>query len=195
MRLQIVPEFIAVRESDKYDVPTAIISIVGLNDKYVIFADNPNIKAIFRMKFNDLDLGEGRFTEFQEAVEEDFEGLKEFVDSLHDLNVEQLIIHCYGGISRSAAVGAAVNEYLGLNENIWNNKIFFPNLHVYKLACNELGMKRTRKDIDRLFKLRGKISMFSDAELKDIYKMEKVEQMIRAKKKIKNAKVKKKTVG
>ena len=35
-----------------------------------------------------------------------------FVDNI---NCDELIIHCYAGISRSAAVAAAISEYLKIN--------------------------------------------------------------------------------
>jgi hypothetical protein len=99
--------------------------------------------------------------ELKEATQEDFNGLKTFIDSLKAKNIEQLIVHCAAGISRSAGVACAIDEYLGLNNNFWFQRQYFPNIHVYKLTCNELGISKTQETYNELFGVREENSMYS----------------------------------
>ena len=170
MVLKIEPQLVAVEMAKTAEVPTAIISVTSKDSDDVQFANNPNIRAIFRMKFDDIDIGEEELTERPVAKQEDLAGLKAFVDSLAGLDIDTLIVHCGSGISRSGATGAAIDEYLGLRNDIWRKRPYFPNLHVYILACKELGIVRTEEDIDRLFWLRHEYSMWSDAELLPLYR-------------------------
>ena len=174
MFLDIVSEYTAVHDSQFYDKNTAIISITQPNSDDVVFAENPFIKCIFRMKFYDLDIGEGKVSNLPEVTEKDFKGLKEFVDNLESEKIEQLIVHCAAGISRSAGVGAAINEYLHLGKKIWDNRIYFPNMLVYKLACKELGILKTQEDYDKLFGIRKDSSMFSGSDLIPLYEKDKI---------------------
>jgi predicted protein tyrosine phosphatase len=151
-------EYEAKRKSSYFSVPTAIISITEPTEEPVIFADNSNIKEIFRMRFYDLEVGKN---ELKEATQEDFNGLKTFIDSLKAKNIEQLIVHCAAGISRSAGVACAIDEYLGLNNNFWFQRQYFPNIHVYKLTCNELGISKTQETYNELFGVREENSMYS----------------------------------
>lgn len=157
INLKIMSEYEAQRKSSSFSVPTAIISITGPTEDPVIFADNDNIKEIFRMRFYDFDVGED---ESREATQKDFNGLKTFIDSLKAKNIEQLIVHCAAGISRSAGVACAIDEYLGLNNNFWFQRQYFPNLLVYRLTCNELGISKTQETYDKLFGVREENSMY-----------------------------------
>lgn len=158
MRLYIASEKKAIADSKKYNQNTAIISITEPNQEDVVFAENPFIKALFRMKFYDIEREYGKVKPAQQS---DFKGLKEFVDSLSELNIKQLVVHCAAGISRSAAVAAAINEYANLGKHIWDCPSYFPNGHVYKLACRELGIGRTQEDYETLFGVRDEMSEYS----------------------------------
>lgn len=167
MEIKIMSEIGAIKYSKSCTNSTALISITCPCDEDVAFAKNENIKAIFRMKFNDLDVGESTISELPPATIENFDGLKEFLDNLPDIDV--LVIHCGAGISRSSAVAAAIDEYFGIGYDVWSRKEYFPNLHVYKLACRELGIGKTQEDYDELFGIRSKNSMFSDNDLIELY--------------------------
>lgn len=123
----------------KYIKPCAIISINCLNDTAPAFRDNDNVKAILKLYFNDIN----RPYKDLEPRQEQLKGLKEFVDTIKENEeIEELIIHCTAGISRSAAVAAAICQYLNLDELeiIWNNHQYVPNTLVYELAIKELGL-------------------------------------------------------
>ena len=98
------------------------------------------VKYLLRMRFNDLteDIAEKDYL-LTAPVQEDFTGLKEFIDTIND-NVDELWIHCAAGVSRSAGLGAAVCEYLGMDHSIFTSKNFVPNMLVYRLTKNELGI-------------------------------------------------------
>lgn len=132
--VQISSENAAKRIADSVDVPTSIISITCPGDDLVQFPNNPNIKDIFRLQFNDIDRDDN--PDVPPPKQEDFSGLKAFIDRQV---CELLLIHCGAGVSRSAAVGAAVNEYLNLGQKIWGQQQYEPNRLVYRLACAELG--------------------------------------------------------
>jgi len=119
-------------------VKTSIISITSLGEPDVSFGNNPAIVSVLHLRFNDLT------EEYDEEgipygrplpEQKDLEGLKAFVD---DLACEHLIIHCWEGTSRSAAVAAAVSEYLGLRDQLRTSQPFAPNPLVYALARREL---------------------------------------------------------
>lgn len=68
---------------------------------------------------------------------EDFAGLKSFVEKL---TCEILIVHCFEGKSRSAAVAVAISEFRGRKDDLRIRKDALPNSRVYDLACGELGI-------------------------------------------------------
>lgn len=121
---------------------TAVVSITSTGDEAVAFPENPNIEGILRLRFNDL------VTEYDEEgfpygrplpKQEDLVGLKAFVDGL---SCPRLIVHCWEGASRSAAVAAAIYEYRGRRDTLQTGRRFAPNPLVYALACRELGIRQ-----------------------------------------------------
>ena len=119
---------------------TSIISITSKEDADVVFPENLNIVSVLHMKLNDLT------AEYDEEgipygrplpQPEDFTGLKSFVEKL---TCEILIIHCFEGKSRSAAVARAIYEFLGRKDDLRIRKDAVSNPRVYDLACRELGI-------------------------------------------------------
>ena len=118
--------------------PTSVISIVSTDEAEVAFEENPNLQSVLRLRFNDLtDEADEEGIPYGEPVpaQKDFEGLKEFVDVL---DCDHLIIHCWEGSSRSAAVAAAVYEYRGSKDTLKKGERFCPNPLVHTLARREL---------------------------------------------------------
>ena len=123
----------------------SVISITSKEEKTVSFpqSDMPGGKAdfpVFHLQVNDLT------SEYDEEgipygrplpAPEDLEGLRDFVNRLA---CERLIVHCNEGISRSAAVAAAIYEYRGRTDTLWTYQDYAPNRLVYALACRELGI-------------------------------------------------------
>ena len=108
-----------------------------------------NINGIFRMYFNDLITDFGKDKDFMPAPkQEDFAGLKKFVDNL---DCELLVVHCGAGYSRSAAVAAAINDYLNLGYEIFGNPNYCPNLTVYSCCLQDFGIAKTQVFYENLF--------------------------------------------
>lgn len=145
MNLFIYPEYKAIEMSKTFKNKTSIISITCPDDDNVIFADNPNIISVFRMKFNDVTSEEYGIPV---PVQDNFNGLKAFVDTL---TCDDLVVHCGAGVSRSAAVAAAINDYLELGYNIFGNINYHPNHLVYSLACTELGILKDENYWNKIF--------------------------------------------
>lgn len=135
MKILILSEMAAIKYAKTTKVSTSIISITSTLEDDVVFEYNKNIKNIFRMKFNDV-LDDN--SDFAHPKQSDFNGLKNFIDNL---DCELLIVHCFAGVSRSAAVAAAIFKYFKSNINLFEHKDYEPNVLVYNLACKELNIK------------------------------------------------------
>ena len=140
MIIQVYNQKQAVEYAESAGSETSIISITSRGDMDVVFPSNPNVVSVLHMKFNDLT------DEYDEEgipygrplpQPEDFTGLKSFVEKL---TCEILIIHCFEGKSRSAAVARAIYEFLGSKDDLRIRKDAVPNPRVYDLACRELGI-------------------------------------------------------
>ena len=156
MQIKILPEMLAVKYSKNSSIPkTLIISIrcPGENrpdfDKTIQEGNvNSNIYDIFEMKFNDLDKD---LDCMKAPILEDFKGLKKFLDD-NITAVEQILVHCGAGYSRSPGCALAIAEYLNIENDIRDNKNFNPNLLVYKLAKQELGIDKNKTFYEDLFR-------------------------------------------
>ena len=118
----------------------SVISIVSSDEKDVEFDCTENLCGILHLKFNDLE------KEYDEEgipygrplpKSKDLNGLIEFVVRL---NCDKLVVHCYEGTSRSAAVASAIWKFRGGSDTILTHQRFAPNRRVYILACKELGI-------------------------------------------------------
>lgn len=155
MNIKVMSRREAIMHSYKQEIPKCIIiSINCLNDHSPTFYEctNPEYKrvmAVLRLNFNDID----RPYEDLEPKQGDFVGLKAFIDTFKDnSDIEDIIIHCAAGISRSSATAAAICRYLNLDEMniIWKNTSYVPNKLVYKLALRELGIIVSDEEIENL---------------------------------------------
>ena len=138
MTIDICSQAEALELAGKTQVSTGIISITSLDEKDVRFPENPHIKEVFHLKCNDLT------EEYDEEgipygrplpKQADFCGLRDFVTRL---SCEHLIVHCWEGTSRSAAVAEAVYEFRGRIDDIRARRTLSPNPLVYELVCREL---------------------------------------------------------
>lgn len=120
----------------------AIISITDPDKELADFAPNQNRIDILSLQFYDLEdirdemaledaaeyvntFGHGLFSNAQ-AVQ-----IVDFVERIKD-KVNGILIHCEAGVSRSAAVAAAIELMLnGSSDRIFNDRRYSPNLYVY----------------------------------------------------------------
>lgn len=113
---------------------TAIISISGRYAETPILHRSDWLKGVLYLNFDDEDtLIETRMTE------DDAEQICKFLSFIKGKEVKRLIVHCDAGVSRSAAVAAAIMKYLdGSDASIFNNHFYAPNMHCYKMTLNAL---------------------------------------------------------
>jgi predicted protein tyrosine phosphatase len=140
MIIEVCSQKMAINLAEQTRVKTSIISITSKEAVDVVFPDNPNIQSVLHLKFNDLT------DEYDEEgipygcplpQPEDFAGLKGFVINL---TCDLLIVHCWEGKSRSAAVAKAICMFRGQTCDLRSQEELSPNPLVYGLACRELGI-------------------------------------------------------
>ena len=141
MILQVCSQAQALTLAAEVQEKTAVISITSTGDEDVIFPDTPCIEAILPLKCNDLvsEYDEEGFPYGRPLPQlQDFEGLHTFVAGL---TADRLIVHCWEGSSRSAAVAKAIYEFRGCQDQLLTGPRFAPNPLVYDLACRALGIR------------------------------------------------------
>lgn len=165
MRIQVLGQLDAERYcktlnkmdgDDRY----AVISIVSPSSRNADISEGGQIKNVFRMKFYDVeeDTYQTRYLHsrnksmrirYPAPTHKDMRGLKEFVDSLDD--IDTLIIHCGAGISRSAGIASAVEKYLGMEDTIWCSDKYFPNRCVERVALEIFGISKDENYYSDIF--------------------------------------------
>lgn len=139
MKIKVMSKLEAIEHSIKSDINKCVIISINTPGYGTYLYSNKNIIDILPLYFNDI------VRDYAENIaprSEDFIGLKDFIDR-HKNNVEEIIVHCAAGISRSSAVAAAICQYLNLDEEkiIWSNHNYIPNTLVYELSIRELGLE------------------------------------------------------
>ena len=110
-------------------VPVRAISISDVGSRGMMFTDT-DLVEVLSLFFDDEEDGPTAMTK------EDSQRIAEF---LKDWDGE-VVVHCGAGISRSAAVAAAICIGKGWDEKwIWNNGKFCPNRRCYRLTCEAFG--------------------------------------------------------
>ena len=120
------------------ELPYLIISITDPETPDAEIAESPNLKAILRMKFHDVGKPSRRFgIEFDSLItdismtKEDAQKILSFVNKKLT-EVELIVCHCEQGISRSAAIAAALSRILQ-NEDEFFFQHYWVNRWVYDL--------------------------------------------------------------
>ena len=111
-----------------------IISIKSTWDKQlpqVFCNEKNNVKAILSLTFDDIEKEDEPFVEGKEfcMTLNDGKKIAKFINTWYD-KVDMIIVHCDGGISRSAGVAAGImRSKEGFDWSIFKNKI--PNITCY----------------------------------------------------------------
>ncbi len=147
MFFDIMSERAAIAFSHDRDIlPTAIISIRDEGEPLVSFTPNPNILAVLHLNF--YDSTEERYGSM---TSEQADSVVEFVSDLPEA-VEQIVIHCTEGISRSAAVCASLMRYFeGDDSLIWNDKRYHPNTRCYRLMLAAINRSQAKSGRPQVF--------------------------------------------
>ena len=115
----------------------AVISITDL--------DNARIKegwyAIHRSKFCDVDMQHAEHEREMLMTENDAAEIVDFVFSVAP-HIEGLLVHCKGGVSRSAAVSKWIAEVFNLK---FNHQYSLYNRHVYRQLVNANERRKVRE--------------------------------------------------
>lgn len=78
------------------------------------------------------------------------ENTKSFIDELPE-QITTLYVCCDAGVSRSSAIAATINKYLGRDDlYIWEDPHYSPNPLVYKILCKELGIDISPQKLKQL---------------------------------------------
>lgn len=111
-----------------------IISIKSVGMEDVEFNwDNHSILGVLYEEFNDWDDGKSDCISPKQAKE-----IAKYVKEYWD-KVDQFVVHCEGGVSRSAGCAAAILKYFtGDDSQIFNDNNYCPNMLVYRLVLEAL---------------------------------------------------------
>lgn len=128
MIFKVMNKFAASEYSKNLNIPnTIIISITDIGAPENTFSENNQIVDILRLQFYDCD-----FDDIGHITKEDGKKIIEFVNK-HLNDIEQIIVHCAGGVSRSAGVCAALMKIItGSDWEIFNNPKYCPNMACYR---------------------------------------------------------------
>lgn len=147
MRISIMSRAMAVRfiQSNLHGEKTIIVSITEPGSEIPDF-HNKDLLAVFPLYFWDI---EEPVFDWSPASREDIHGIRKFIDKYRN-RADHILVHCAAGISRSSATAAAISEYLGVEHHIFSDGRYHPNLHVYRLMCEEFGIARTQAEYEQL---------------------------------------------
>ena len=126
----------------EHDKPYAIIGINGTHNSEISYIYSDKMVTVLRVEFDDIMRPLKGMTLFNADIAEQ---IWKFVDWIHD-EIDLLMVHCDSGISRSAAVAAAISKvYNGHCTKYFN--WYCPNQHVYKTMLKNIPheTKKTKK--------------------------------------------------
>ena len=128
------------------------ISITNADGNFfpVALHDAPNVLTL---QFDDITYQFGDLKLFTK------EQAKQIIDFLtRNLDKGYCVVHCTAGISRSGAVATFIHKWIGTatdDEFKVINPNIFPNSHVFKTLCDEVGLNMTQEDYESLFDNEG----------------------------------------
>ena len=132
MELQIMPIKKMLQWVETHDVSrTAVLAATSYSTECAQFPANS-----VRQMFDDVD----RELPGRSMTREQAAAYADFVRALPP-DTGRIICCCDAGESRSAAICAALCEYYGTNADwIWDSPHYHPNLHVFELMTEALGI-------------------------------------------------------
>jgi predicted protein tyrosine phosphatase len=120
-------------ESELFTNKHILISITGTDEKEVKLPINENRMATLHLKFDDISspkAGLVLFTETQAGK------ILDVVD-IWENDIDEVIVHCNAGISRSPAVAAALSKIWNEDDDMYFRK-YIPNVFVYNKILNTI---------------------------------------------------------
>ena len=116
--------------------PNVIISITDVGSSKPQFGNIENIFYMLRLEFDDVLSNEPNAMTIDQAksIVNMIKTLKDVIVNTSNIN---FIIHCEGGVSRSAGIAAAIKTILGQDDmDIFRNPKYAPNKHCYYTLLN-----------------------------------------------------------
>lgn len=112
------------------DVPHVIISITTAVDDLAKLRTNENCRGVLRLSFVDQDVVLPEFPDRILFGEEQAREVWRFIDEHRD-HIDELLLHCDAGQSRSPAVAAAIARDATGDDNEYFRR-YRPNMRVYR---------------------------------------------------------------
>jgi predicted protein tyrosine phosphatase len=138
----------AVVETFTAETPYLVISITDPEQPEANILDSPFLRATLRMKFHDIAKPNRIASQFAtnsidvHATEADAEQILSFVCE-HLAEVKLIVCHCEQGISRSAAIAAALSHILQ-DEDEFFFQHYWVNRYVYELLLAKTDILKTK---------------------------------------------------
>ena len=131
MKFQVMSRQRAKKYSYEVKHKCAFISITDVFSEENRFDNNSNIVGVFKVQFDDVERGENNC-----ITEKQGKDILKFVMNIKD-KVDEVIVHCEAGVSRSAGVCAALMKIINGNDfEIFDNPRFCPNMTCYRTILN-----------------------------------------------------------
>lgn len=153
MDIEILPRMEAVRRygvrhEDDIVPMTAVISITTPDppseDWGPVAFDEDALLAVLPMEFGDVLPDEPTA-----MTEEQGQEIVDFVRRIRGLGAEHLVVHCDGGVSRSAGVAAAIGLMIGTGDwFVFDDPWYCPNMGCYRKVLNAAMMDVDDDEID-----------------------------------------------
>ena len=130
-----------------YDRDCAIegkkIAIISINNTWDQIPEFKN-RALY-LTFDDVELSDNYNTAMSM---QDANKIIEFVNAVKD-SVDELIVHCMAGISRSSGTAAALMLLYNNDDTpVFNNGKYSPNMRCYRFVLNAGGLKPSFSEIN-----------------------------------------------
>jgi predicted protein tyrosine phosphatase len=126
----------ALEAARPHEVPHLIISITSHVTDRARLRLSSQCRAVLRLSFVDAEDASDRFAEADLFSSEQAQQIWALVVE-HHTEIERIVVHCDAGISRSAAVAAALARRFGGDETQFFSGKYHPNARVYRMLVEE----------------------------------------------------------
>jgi predicted protein tyrosine phosphatase len=123
-----------------HEVPHVVISITSSPDDVARLRKNPACVGVLRLSFPDVETASELHPEERLFSRDHATTIWSFVQQ-HRSAIERIVVHCDAGVSRSAAVAAALARTLDGDDAQFFAGRYRPNMRVYRMLL-EAGSAR-----------------------------------------------------
>jgi predicted protein tyrosine phosphatase len=127
-------------EKFKTDLPHIVISVKDPGTEQANLLDNPNCMAVLYLEFSDIEVQRESLEVLKLFSQDDAKAILSLI-KLMEPYINLIVVNCEAGISRSAAIGAALSILLKLpdkDSRFFTSKgRFYPNRFIYRTILNQ----------------------------------------------------------